>query len=208
MKRMYVTLAIIFLVFTWAAISLGQKIMPDQNPAPFDRMKRRMELREEMHRRMVDKLLHNQGPDQDLFKDIEKALEEDMNDSFLGMDSINSFSSANFSTDWEETAQGRSLIITPKTKDQQLDIDVSKGMVTIKGKMESKSAHGSSVSSFSNSFSVPDDCDAAQVKMDQRGEQIIVSFPYRGIQKTPAPEKKSQMPERRPLPPSESDVTI
>jgi len=83
MKRMYVILGLILVAFLWALSSLGQKSQDLSQ-----QMQKRLELREEMHRRMMDKLLRGVGPDQDLFKDMEQMFEESMSDSFMNLDTF------------------------------------------------------------------------------------------------------------------------
>lgn len=194
MKRMYVTLAVIFLALLWAFTSLGQKTTVDSD---FDRMKRRMELREEMHRRMINKLFYGTGTD-DLFKDMEKMFEDEAG--------FQSFSvTPSYETEWQESSSGRTLLITPKNKDQQLDIDVTNDLITIKGKNEQKTLSGSSLSSFSNSFSVPEDCDGTKVKIDQKDGKILVFLPYKSVKSVPIQPKKG---DRIPLPKTEDAVEI
>ena len=196
MKRMYVTLLIIFLVFLWAAVGLGQKIITtEQVPQGFDRAKRRMELREEMHKRMRDKILHGIGPDQDLFQDMGQMFEDSMGD--IG-------ETQHFEMNWVESPEGRTLTVIPKDKKQQLDIDVRQGAVTIKGKVEKKLTNGTSVSNFSNMVSIPEDCDETKVKMDQKEGRILITFPFKEIKKVIIPK----IPDRRPLSPSGEDVAI
>lgn len=205
MKRMYVVLIVMFLLILGAlSTCLAQFSTPPNEPQKFDRQKRRAELREEMHRRMRDKLLRGIGPDQDLFKDMEQMFEDSMNDSFSSFDSIAGSSSSAFSTEWLETGAGKTLVITPKDPHQQLDIDVKNGMVTIKGKAESKENNSSFVSSFSNSFSIPGDCDPDKVKTLQKDGKIMLEFPYREMKKVTTPKKE----ERKPLPPAEGAVEI
>jgi len=97
-------------------------------------------------------------------------------------------------------------VITPKDPKQQLDIDVKGSLITIKGTTENKNSNGSFVSSFSNSFSVPQDCDGAKVGMEQKDGKILVFFPYfeaKKINKVPHPKEQ-----RIPLPPTQDGVEI
>lgn len=190
MKRMYVVLTILFLLIlgTFSTCLAQFSNQPDQ--------KRAMELREEMHRRMRDKLLRGIGPDQDLFKDMEQMFEDSMSDSFVG--------SSNFTTEWTESSNGKTLVITPKDPSEQLDIDIKNGMVTIKGKSESKDGNSSFVSNFSNSFSVPSECDANNVKTVQKDGKILLEFPFRGVKKISTPRKE----ERKALPKPQDAVEI
>lgn len=195
---MYLTLGIIFLVMVWALTVLGQKTSPMESER--DALKRHLELREEIHKRMMGKLLHGIGPDEDLFKDLEQLMDDSMKDSFSHFDSFTE--SKNFESQWVDSEEGKTLEITPQNKDQRLDINVENGLVTIKGKNEIKTAHGTSISSFSNSFSVPLECDASKVKMDQKGEKILVFFPYKnGLPRGSKPSEKSPpKSERVPIP--------
>jgi HSP20 family molecular chaperone IbpA len=202
MRRMYVTLGVIFLVFLAGFILVGRMISFAQNPID-DGLRKRLELREEMHKRIRDKLIYGIGPDQDMFKDIEQMFEESMSESLSGF----SVRSNAFQTEWQENSSGRTLIITPQSPEQKLNIDVNSSMITIKGESVQKSNGSTVSSSFSNSFSVPDDCDGSRVQMDQKDGKILVHLPYRSS-KTQLPEIKLKKPERKPLPPSTDDVQI
>ena len=205
MKRMYLVLGGILVLLIWSISVLGQK---DIRPAPAeeDPLKKALELREEMHRRMRDTLLRGLRHDDDMFSDMEKLFEDAMSDSFSGFGtSLGITTTQNYQTAWIEDEKGRTLAITPREKNQNLDITVEKGFVTIKGKTESKSGRSSSISSFSNSFNVPSDVDWTKVKMDQKDGKILVHFPWKDLKTI---EKKPRESERLPVPPSEGDVAI
>ncbi len=191
MKRMYVILGVFFLVLLWAFSGFSQK----QDPRA---------LREELHRKMIENLFHGTHDDQ-LFQDMEKLMDDAMKDSLgTGSSSFSySFGAQNFETEWQESESGRTLFITPQNKEQKLDINVQKDMVTIKGKAERKTPNGTSVSDFQNSFSIPQDCDSSKVKMDQKSGKIVMFFPWKTMKKE-SPKKD----ERIPLPKAESEVTI
>jgi hypothetical protein len=125
---MYVVLSLIFLLplATYFAVSKMLTFAqsgPSQNRDSIDNIKRRMELREEMHKRMRDKLLLGIGPDQDMFKDLEQMFEDTMTDSFSGFDQLGGARS-NFHSEWQESKTGRTLVITPQSPEQKLNIDV------------------------------------------------------------------------------------
>ncbi len=188
---MYVVLSVILIVVSWAVSGFSQK--RDTRDAEMERIRKHMQLREEIHRKMLDNLLQGRH-DESLFGDMEKLMEEAMKDA--GGTSAFSFSfGQNVETEWLESAAGRTLLITPQTKDQKLDINVAQGMVTIKGNTEH--------SNFQNSFSIPQDCDSGKVKMDQKDGKIVMFFPWI-VAKKISPKKD----ERVPLPKAESDVTI
>lgn len=201
MKRMYVALTIMILIVFWAGTLLGQQTSKPVDDNVSTSMEKRMKMREEMHRRIMDKLIHGIGPDQDMFSDMEKMMDEVMTDSFNGFDSL-APNTQNYQTEWQESTSGRTLAITPKSKEQKLNIDISNGLVIIKGMNETKTAHGVSVSNFTNSFSVPADCDSTKVKMDHKDGKILVFFPYLTA------SKEIKAPARKPLPPSGEEVQI
>lgn len=146
-------------------------------------------LREEIHRRIMDKLLRGIGPDHDLFSDLDQMFEEGL--ELRG--------SAAYATSWVEGEKGRTLLITPKDPEQKLDINVENGLISIKGKEERKTEFGTSIRSFANSFSVPHDVDPSKVEISQKEGKILVSFPFR--QKAPGTD-------RYPVPAGKDDVTI
>jgi HSP20 family molecular chaperone IbpA len=206
MKRLWVILSLFLLALIWAVTCVAQKVTsPPENQDPMEQLKRRMELREEMHRRMREKLLFGRGSDTDLFEGMDQMFD----DAFKDLNSIGSSfttQSSNFDAVWSEDQQGRILTLTPKSKDQQLNIDVNAEMITIKGKTEQRSDAGTLMSSFSNSFSVPQDCDGTKVKMEHKDGKILIKLPFRAGKVTTPKTPKEE--ERRPLPPSSEDVTI
>lgn len=204
MKRMYVVLTLMFGLVFWAGTILGQQKSRPIDDNPSDLMEKRMKMREEMHRRMMEKLLNGFGPDQDMFSDMEKMMDDMLRDSFTGFSSLSPSTSSNFSMEWSEDTQGRTLSITPKNPKENLDINVSNGLIIIKGKSETKSANGVAVSNFTNSFNVPEDCDPGKVKIDQKDGKILVQFPYWKAKPVDLKPKE----DRKPIGPSEGDVQI
>jgi HSP20 family molecular chaperone IbpA len=193
MKRMYVTLAVMFLLILGAGTLLAQQFNRPIDDQTSQNLDRRFKMRQEMHRRMMEKLMRGVGPDQDMFQDMEGLLDEVMKDPFESRAAVQ-----NFQVEWSSDKVGRRLSITPNTPEQQLDISVSQGLISIKGKTEHKSSHGVSVSNFSNSFNVPTDCDPGKVKIDHKDGKILVFFPY-----LTQPKQNLQ-----PIPPSDGDVQI
>ncbi len=191
MKRMYITLSVIFIAIVWAFGALSQMTDPQAQQQPFDRMKRRMELREEMHRRIREKLLTGRGDDQNLFKDLEQEFEDTMSDSFSGLE-------PSYKSEWIEDKNGRTLVITPKDPNQKINIDVNASVITIKGESQEKTATTSMVSAFSNTFPVPDDCDGTKVKMNSKDGKLLVELPY----------KKLKSNQRTPISPIPGEVEI
>lgn len=186
------------ITIVWAVGALSQITSIQDQPKPFDRMKRRMELREEMHRRIREKILTGRGDDQNLFKDLEQEFEDTMSDSFSRVES-------NYTSEWLEEKNGRTLVITPKDPNQKINIDVNASVITIKGESQEKTATTSMVSAFSNIFPVPDDCDGTKVKMNSKDGKLLVELPYKKIKSISTPPKKDQ---RIPIPPIPGDVEI
>lgn len=182
MKRMYITLAVILFSFIGAGTLLAQKFSrPIDDKDDAAQMEKRLRMREEMHRRMMEKLMNGIGPDHGMFSDMESFLDEVMSDSFSGSSGFSRKTSRNYRMDWAENKEGRTLIITPKGPEQKLDINVKDGLITIEGKTEEKTATGTSSASFKNSFNVPGDCDDSKVKIDQKDGKILVAFPYKTV---------------------------
>lgn len=204
---MYVTLTVIFLMAFGAGNLLSQidvRPVDDKDSSDLDK---RFKMREEMHRRMMEKLLKGTGSNEDLFRDMEQFLDEVMTDSFSGFDSFTRTTAHNYKMEWSENKEGRTLEITPKSKDQELDINVSNGLVIIKGKTETKTQSGTSISNFSNSFNIPGDCDPSKVKIDQKDGKILVHFPFWNSKEITEKQKKNSNG-RKPVRPSKDDVQI
>ncbi|HXH31588.1 MAG TPA: Hsp20/alpha crystallin family protein [Bacteriovoracaceae bacterium] len=199
MKRMYLTLTVILLLLVWTFASFGQK---KEAPGPVvDALEQRLKLREELHRRMRNKILRGFGQDEDLFEDMEKLIQESLSDDFSGA------TPSGFQMDWSESQAGRTLTITPQTPEQKLDINVNQGQVTIKGQAETKSPQRSALSSFSQAFPVPQDCDDTRVKIDQRDGKILVSFPYKKSA-TKVPPTAPEPDGRKPISPPKNAIGI
>lgn len=208
MKRMYVVLIIFLLGLIGIAFAFGQIQNQPQtqskNRQPFDRQKRRAELREEMHRRIRDMLINGRGDQNDLFKDLEQQFEDTMADSFSGLDQSSLVS--NFKSEWTETKEGRTLIITPKDQNQKINIDVNATVITIKGETQQQSATTTSSSTFINSFPVPDDCDGTRVKMDSKDGNILVILPFKSIPQVKIEPKKIEKKPLTPTTPEDIDI--
>ena len=81
--------------------------------------------------------------------------------------------------EWSEDVKGRQLTIVPAKKDTPFDLDVKDGTINISGRIIHKTPQGSSVSSFSNSFSIPEDVDGDKVKITNNSEgSVVLKFPY------------------------------
>jgi len=192
-------LLIAFSLLTFFAF--GQKEQDTQRA----KIEKALKMREEIHRRLFDHLFRGSSVNDDIFKDMDTLFEDvlsNMDSNFLGS------LSNNYEMAWSESKEGRTLLLAPKNKDQKLEINVEEGMIRIKGQNEEKTDHGSSLSSFSNSFPVPDDCDWKRVKILEKEGKILISFPFMTTKNMPRPEEKKAKEERFPLKPSQGDIEI
>lgn len=179
----------------------------------FDQIRRRMELHEEMHRRMREKILFGRGGD-DIFKDLDKMFNDMMNDaqSFEPRDEFN-LSSSTFTSEWKSEEKGKTLILKPKDQSVQLDINVKDQLINISSKQEIKDKNSQIESSSSSVFPVPYECDGNKVQMKSVGNSIHLFFPFKsGVAPTKEitlPKKKNgDLEDRRPITPFEEDVEI
>lgn len=188
---MYVTLFIILGIFIGMAFAIAQiKVLPTDS---VHQTERALKMREEIHRRIMDKLINGVGSDENLFGDMDLLMEESMKD--MGRFQMPEAVAAG----WSESSAGRTLTVKPASPDQKLDINIQNRLITIKGQNETKSPTGAiSSQSFSQSYSVPNDCDEKKVKMSQENGSIVMFFPYENLKAEP----------RKPLPKSSSDVQI
>jgi len=192
MKRMYVTLLIIFGITAWGLTSVAQIVLPSSDVQKEDAMKRekRLQMHHDLHQKLRQSLFNGTNDIDQIFKDFEEAFNQDFSDSFQRFNSLSSQLEAPYKTEWEESKEGRTLKVIPKDKDQNISIDVQDEMISISGK--------SNQSSFTNRFSFPQDCDASKVKMTSEGNHIVLFLPY-----------KVKIKEGRiPLPSQDSDVQI
>ncbi len=195
---------IIVIIISLASIfAFAQK----QKDSREERIKKALQMREELHRRLFEHFFNGSLSTEDIFKDMDSLFDDSLSglgSNFLGGES------EHFQMSWSESKEGRSLLIKPKSKDQKFEINVEHGMIKIEGKTEEKTEYGTSISQFSQSFSVPQDCDSTKVKILEKEGNILLSFPFiGGIQKQPVkPQIAPKKEDRFPLKPSQGDVEI
>jgi HSP20 family molecular chaperone IbpA len=118
--------------------------------------------------------------------------------------------------DWIVTDSQKILKIKVKQiKDKPLDIKIEKGMVKIKGDVESTQGSGKSKIVrkviFERSFSLPDDVDQTSPEFENIDGEFLIKFKRLATAKfhkttTPAPTKK--IDERVPVSPNSDDLNI
>lgn len=79
---------------------------------------------------------------------------------------------------WSEDDKGKILTIKLKDKNNPIDVDVKDGMISIKGKVMTKTESGSSMRTFSQSQSVPAGVDGSKVQISASDNNIVMKFPW------------------------------
>lgn len=118
--------------------------------------------------------------------------------------------------DWIISETQKILKIKVKQiKDRPLDIKIEKGMIKIKGDVESSTGSGKNKVikkvNFERSFSLPDDVDQTSPEFENKEGEFLIKFKRLSaakLKKTtlPAPVKKSD--DRVPVTPNSDDLTI
>ena len=169
-----------------------------------------MKSREEM----LNSLMNGHG-------DIEKKMMEMMK-RFSQQSSLPGFDIGEFEGpvvgeyDWIVTDRQRILKIKVKqVKDSPLDIKIEKGMIKIKGNVESVERHGKSKSikkvNFERSFSIPDDVDQTNPEFENKEGEVLIKFKRletAQFKKSAPPASVKKNEERTPVSPNSGDVTI
>jgi hypothetical protein len=204
----------ILIVMSFVLITLSLNSLAQTNQ-DFDRVRQRMKLREEAHRRMREKILFGRGSDDDLFKDLDKMFSDMMNDdtTFEPRPEF-ALGGSSYTSEWKSDSNGKTLILTPKDPSVQLDINVKDQYITIGAKQEIKDQNSQIESSTSSVIPVPYECDGGKVQMKSVDKSVHLIFPFKtggAVQnkKITLPKKKNgDQNDRRPINPSSSDVEI
>lgn len=158
-------------------------------------------------------------------QDMEKFFKDDHFDQF--MDNWNPFEGlSDGHAHWMETPKERILIFKHKVpKNSPLDIKIQKGTIEIKGQSESTheiaGVKSKSISSFEQSYSIPDDVDASKASFENKEGEVLIKLPKKVAGKTDFKkldlknqaqpyqnDKKEEDEGLKPLIPSEGDITI
>lgn len=164
-----------------------------------ERLKRRMQLREEMHQKMRDSLF-NDFDASSSFQKMDQLMDELMKDAFSDFDqsAFQLNSSNGISTHWRESEKGRILTVKTEDKDAKVDVQVNGQKITLKTEYEQKSGQGLMKGQSTQMQTVPHDCDGDLVKMEATDKGVELFFPYKtGVQTTD---------ERRPIEGNANDI--
>lgn len=139
-----------------------------------DQIKRYQQMRKKMMQRIFQDLGSDNGTaddGDDFFTNPIKRFEKLLGDS--------SQASSGIEFDWSESSEARILTIKSKDKKSPIEIKINSGMINISGKVEETNEYGTSVSSFTNAFSLPADVDATKVKIEQNNNgETVATFPF------------------------------
>jgi hypothetical protein len=158
-----------------------------------------MRKRLEFHQKLQERIFSGDPADSERWiREMEAEMEALMRDSESGIDNLRSESEAMklfgsrarsaVSMQWEENQIGRVLKVKPNSPEIKMDVQVHQGMIHIK--TEQVSSQGRAASSQSQN--VPFDCDGDRVTTEGKGDELVLTFPWK------APPKASDN-ERKPL---------
>lgn len=114
--------------------------------------------------------------------------------------------------DWTENDKEKILKIKVKqVKDKPLDIKIEKGMIKIKGDVETTQGSGKNVvkraMKFEKSFSLPNDIDQSNPLFENKGENLLIKFKKLASNKINKKEVIKES-ERMPVAPDQGDLSI
>ena len=118
--------------------------------------------------------------------------------------------------DWVVTDKQRIFKVKVKqVKGSPLDIKIEKGMIRIKGVVESVESHGKKRVKknvkFERTFSIPDDVDQTNPEFENKEGEVLIKFKRlesAQLKKTAPPTSLKKNDERVPVGPNSGDVNI
>jgi hypothetical protein len=130
----------------------------------------------ELHRRLREQVLKGFQDHDEFVREMDQMMEQMMRDSLgpNGFGRMQGLSAPTIATEWSETTKGRTLEISPASKDTKLDVQVKGGMIVIESETVTKHSQGR----FSQSQSIPQDCDPDGVEMESKEGKLLVHFPW------------------------------
>lgn len=100
-------------------------------------------------------------------------------------------------------------------KDKPLDIKIEKGMINIKGVVESTQGTGKnkvvSKTQFQRGFSIPNDVDQTNPEFENKDGELLIKFKRLAIsrkQDTKQISRPENLPDRTPVSPDQNDLSI
>jgi hypothetical protein len=144
---------------------------------------------EDLHQQLRQRMLKNFEEHEEMMSEMDSLVDQLMKESFGARPKglfKKQFSVGGVETLWSETDKGRILTIKPKSKDVKLDVQIEKGVIHIKTESSSENSRGH----YSQSQSVPYDCDGDQVEMKAEGKNLVVHFPWKKEERSDQDKKK------------------
>jgi len=183
----------IFLIWIHVAFadSSQHKVLKDNDldrPSENDFVQKELKRFEEIRKKILGRMFNDVD-----FGDSESE-DDDIHDSFGailggGLKGMFESSSSGLKMTWSEDETHRVLEIELNDPKTQVDFDINKSLISIKGTITQTNEYGASTSQFNHSYSVPSDVDGEKAKIEQVDKKILIKFPYlTGAVKTaPAP---------------------
>lgn len=196
---------ILIVILALTTLAYSQK-KPKNEPIP-EHLKSFYEMRKKMLEEM-NKSFADSGFDDPFFdqffneEDFINGFHEKFKDKFAMPNDL-------YQSHWEENDVERIFVLKPTNKETPLNIDIKNGMIQISAKSDRKDQN----MSFTSSESLPPDVDQKKVKIEQRGNDILVRLP-KIVGKTPNKSKINSgdsvkdEDKLKPLQASPGDVTI
>ncbi|MFZ4712080.1 MAG: hypothetical protein ACOYL6_00075 [Bacteriovoracaceae bacterium] len=209
------TLFVLFiLVVTTYAYSQKKQVADKKNSNSLYKLEEQSTEQKELDeflkmRSQMLKQMHEAFMDDDINPDnlLDKVFEKERKGTF----SLGATNGDLYQSHWEENKNERILAIKPMNKNVPLDIKINNQMISIGAKEEKKEHGGGFSSSFMSSTSLPEDVDGNKAQIEQRGEEILVRLPRRGLS---GDNKEKKLPSKKvddgmtPIKPNPEDITI
>ncbi len=130
----------------------------------------------ELHHRLREQVLKGFQDHDQFVKEMDQMMEQMMQDSMgpNGFGRMQGLAAPTLAVEWSETERGRTLEISPASKDTKLDVQVKGGMIVIESETKTRHSQGR----FSQSQSIPQDCDPDRVEMGSKEGKLLVHFPW------------------------------
>jgi hypothetical protein len=166
-----------------------------QEQAENDFVQNEIKRFEALRKKILGRIFDDSNGEEDGFENNFDSL---LNQGFGGMFDT---SSSGLKMNWSESDQFRILEIAVEDPNLQLDFDINKSRIQIKGTITTSSEYGKSTSQFSHSYSVPEDVDGEKAQIEQLDKKIIIKFPIISADSKPkqSPQKPANTPKLKKI---------
>ncbi len=156
-----------------STVAFAQKMSPEEYARK----------RADFDRKLRERIFSQANADSDRWvQEMESAMEELMSDSIRDIDALRRESDSlglgargGVQLSWQETKDGRTLLVTPASAEDKLDVEVLNGLITIK----SERVKANMRSQSSSTQTVPGDCDGDRVKIEGKEGKLVLMFPWK-----------------------------